>query len=1254
MLAVSLASVSDLESTRETEPVTMLPIWEIDAEDLERKFRGRKREFTDLLDRLVGASVGECTEEFGIVRTNQKVDHPDGSIDTIVEKGWRKSPTPFLRQKSVWQYKSGDWGETTPARFKSLLKKGGALRQHLRSGYALRLCVCDTKPADKVEAREKELRGVLRTLVRGIPARALAQFQVLDGNRIAEWLSQHHGLARRLTLLDRFEAIQDLTLFRTHAETVTQKYVDIQKWADHRARVLQHLDFGLQPDSPVLRLFGPAGAGKSRFLYETVRKREDQLGACLLYTRSGDAALQFANAILNEEPRRVVLVVDECDETTRYNLDRELFGRRSHFRVLAVDNRAVRPSGEARDVWLDRMTDEDLVAVLRANFPDVVVPRLAEIGRFTNGFIRWAVDLCRWPPERFPSDVREYLGSRFAADPAALSILRALSLVTHLDHTGDGQDIAALCAALWPDGSTSWTVFRTDAFRVHEAPGFVHRGDVFLYVTPQAFVKPLFEDAWRLWVQGREREFLSALDRRPGLIDRLAARLDEQPGLEKERAHLGAYFRDQIAALTPQQLMDAVVMRRVCRLIEADPGSLAGPLRHALVQCRLEALQRQTGNSSPHRSRSDPDWGPRRYVVWLAERLAAFQAHFEDAAAILFRLARCETEEGIANNATVIWKQLHRIVNSGTQVPYGDRVQWLRVQLAEAGPEEVKLIIEALEAAFDEHGMRRLGPPLLGGRQVPTEWHPETDKDIVDSLRQVVDLLRVVVSRFPEREGGIRNFLLGQIGHLVYRACGPDVRRALGRLTEEEAARLRVSLTELEERGSLPNDAAAFVKEWLTELSPRTLRARLWTELARSVWQPVETAQLAPLAEELLANPAVVHDLLGRDPPPASGRACALGEALAEADRGAAWLQRITEDALRRGFVPQVHCGYLVAGHRTGIIPPGFATQVCASSSAPQILLQLLVLSGAMREAVEFATAHLRDGTLSPASLQALAWRVESEELDVERVASLLQAVQRSRGPSRTQAALAFSHAWLTRGKAPPDALQDARLRPAAWWLVERWVRNGDEADGYDPLSPFFWARLLAGLFRSEPGKACRLAVEAVLHRKRDIEIDRKLLHLLQNEYAEPFSRELFRRAAEGEPLFFVGHLNDLIRGLPEALVHAGLELHGLPLARALARHLPRPEMKGEEAIVAPLTRFVLERFGADHRVLTEFACGLHSGVWCGSLVKLAESRAELAQALRKDPCPALRRLAERELRCAEGEIRRERIVEEREAFEAG
>src|SRR5260370_35111212 len=66
-------------------------------------------------------------------------------------------------------------------------------------------------------------------------------------------------------------------------------------------------------------------------------------------------------------------------------------------------------------------------------------------------------------------------------------------------------------------------------------------------------------------------------------------------------------------------------------------------------------------------------WGPRRTLVWLFERLVSFPQYFDDCEASLFRLALEESEPQIGNNATAIWANLFSIYLSGTPTPFRKR-----------------------------------------------------------------------------------------------------------------------------------------------------------------------------------------------------------------------------------------------------------------------------------------------------------------------------------------------------------------------------------------------------------------------------------------------------------------------------------------------------------------------------------------------------------------------------------------------------
>ena len=121
-----------------------------------------------------------------------------------------------------------------------------------------------------------------------------------------------------------------------------------------------------------------------------------------------------------------------------------------------------------------------------------------------------------------------------------------------------------------------------------------------------------------------------------------------------------------------------------------------------------------------------------------------------------------------------------------------------------------------------------------------------------------------------------------------------------------------------------------------------------------------------------------------------------------------------------------------------------------------------------------------------------------------------------------------------------------------------------------------------------------------------------------------------------------------LLRYLPEGVVIQWLEKHGLDGARLLARHVPGPFMGSDGPDLNPITRFILERYGNDDRVFSNWFAGMHTGgAFAGSIADHMERRASRAEPFINFPIEAVRRWARAEIMFAEGNAENFRMDEE-------
>ncbi len=1238
----------------------MLDLWPIDDDLIDKTYRGNGKRFRALMDRLIEASAGEfAIDADRWIIKNVKDEHNDGGVDTQVDRGWPRERSGYLRRKSVWQYSSGGWKETRAGHFKRLLRKPYLLAQ-LRAGYSLRVCVPEPKPVRDVNKQTGELRKLLAS-IDGVPISAVRDFQILDGNRITQWLNRHWALLREHHR-DAFAHLLSLDEWGSELRKATRQYVEVPEWQDVRTRILAHVDFARLPPSAVLQVSGPAGAGKTRFVLETLAEAGSGMESRVGYLESASDALALARQ-LGREQRRGILVVDECDATGREQLAKVVYAFLEHIRVITIDNSGEPRQGDELVLGLDRMNDRRLRAVLSANFPDVPGPRLEEICAMANGFVRWGVTLCQQRPTvHLPADARDYLDKEFR-DPPRRRALLALSLVTHIlygEHVRAEHDLdegRILVEALFGRDYAS-EEFHANAFAIHASHGFVHRGSQVLYLTPQLFVAPLFIEAWNRHIKHRMGAFFRALATSPVLQDRLLRRYRQLPAeARKECAGIGECFRGEVVRVSARSLIDAAAVRRLAWIVEMDPDLYLPALRERIATLDPGILRGIAGESSMFRKPTDPDWGPRRYLVWLAERLASFARWFHDAAEILLHLAVAENENRVANNATGIWRQLHRIHLSGTELSYHQRVRALRARVRDASPEIALLLVTAASEAFEMRGMRRMQTSPIAGLPAPADWEPASGEEYRECLEEAMALLEELANRSTDARQAVRCELHENVAFLASHGLTRQARRILGDLSDEEAARARRDLRHVIEHEKLDDPERTAAEDWVSDLTPKTLRQRVMESLhGASFWQKSDPEETLALARSLLESPQLLQEVIGLHPVPASGRARALGEALGLADLAGVWLDAIGRDALERGGVSLLATGYVAALAQRGAVPREFIQRLRTEPAPPQPVLSLLLLADAVEEAVDYVLIGLRGNQVSPATVDLLEWDVRRRRIGEVSFAAVIRGLLEFGTPAGTQVAVSLLHAWLGVPPATETALCDHGVAEAAWEVATSWARLEDhDSVARHNLEAYEWSQVMKELLALDAPRACAVLADALVRGRGLGEIDRDLVRRVAREHGPLLlERVIDKMLSIGRETLGGGDVKGVLDSIPFDELAATLDKHGVAAARLLAQHLPRPSIADGRGVMPPATRLVLERFGRDARVMGAFTAGLHTGVWARSPSGLAEHHRQIAEAFLQDPHPAIRQWAARELRWAREDAERWRAKKERDEVEAG
>lgn len=1236
--------------------------WEVTEAQVVDGFQSEGALFPELMDALIHAERWRARAPIAAVHPNQRGNYKDGGVDTLVQEAFAADPTGLLDHPSIWQYKSGPWGETQRAKLGELLggdkweavaakaRKDGLpsctrfLLQRLNAGDSLRVCVAAAATAQELADAHSRLAEVMREF--SVPEPTIARARVVSAAVIAGWASRYSGIVRRFFGRQRgLDHVEDILTWRALVASQTPVYVPNPDWEELGRLIERHVDLATTPADVILRLCGPAGAGKTRFILETLSALP--VAPLVIYAQSGGAAQAMAMHLARDEEQHAILVADDCFSASRAVL-RGLRAFRGRLRVIAIDNAGDRPRDDGLTFWAPPMSEGNVRKVLAQNFDHVEEARRVEVARIARGAVFFAAELCSSPTGQIPASIEDYLDSRFARGTPERRVLDGLSLLTHVEVRGkEREQVEALGAAL---GVSADEIIQV-ASHVHEQSGLIRRGDGFFYVTPDVVAHTLAPGAWNTHVAPDVQRFLDRISSCPPLVERLSKRLSSIVGMEGARNELGTRFRGIVEHLTADALRNAHAARFVTSCIEADPDTLLPVLRTRIEAFSREQLVECGGDPPPVRAPGDPHWGPRRYLVWLAEGLAGFDEYFDDASRILLRLADAESEPSYANNATGVWRQLHRIAMSGTARPFPDRLRGL-VRHARTAPASLRpLVFAAFEEALSPPGARMASSQrVVGGRVVPDEWIPATLGALQAEQARTVDAL-MELSGTPELAREVRETVLRTLPGLLHEGHGDRLRALLGPLSDGERTMVRRVVEQALEFG-LPEQHRRGTEDWLAELAPRTIHERLVRLATSDLWEPRYKDEIGGLVADLQRDPAGLSGQLDFLAGEEAVGGFKIGRALGRTDPELRWAQELVRDALRRAHAPGLTLGYLDGVRSLGVSLDA-VNALLDEGGSPRTVLELAKSAGPDARPVARALAAVRSGAGEVEILAGFTGLAYGGELTPDEVSEVAAVLLTSARPNLVGRAIELLDGWLRGARARGETLDPAHVLYRTAWEAVSW-RPADERPlrPTGPAGSYPWCNLLERLAPQDPPRAAPLVARAFGAQLRP---DRHLIDLVQqlvelNAVAllESLGAELL--GPRGAALSSLIDLRGVVEAIPEDLWRGWLDTHGLPAARALARHLPVPRFVDDQRFLPPLTELVLGNFGEDDRVFREFSAGVH-GVEsrAGDLAAQAEEDARLAAAFLDHPLACVRRWARDEERHARAEAEGWRAMEERD-----
>jgi hypothetical protein len=1040
---------------------------------------------------------------------------------------------------------------------------------------------------------------------------------------------------------------------------LTPTYVLPPDWQDRLGAIQSHLRFTTNPFDPVLPVQGAAGVGKTRLVFEAIGQIPGA-GDLVILTDDDKRAVEAALWLVNSGYLFATLVADECSVQGRFEVAKIVRGHEVRIRVIAIDNTGEPPSHGAPGIWLEKIDVPVVEKVLAQNYGTVPAERRRAYANWSGGYIRLATDLCRYDPQMSQAGglgpamppLQDYYRRRIPESDQ--KIVEALALFDRIGHSDDAADQLNLLSSLTgidPTGA------REAAGRLKDAPGFVAMTPRYFYVTPQIIAEIAFQRAWKRW----------ALPNPTGFLDRIPERLLASFELRVRGLSnmdvlsiVSAHFRQRVAGLRPADLAHYDQMKQLLDLVDTEPSAHLPQLTRLIREASPEELA--ATSSRDHGSRT-----PRRGIVWAAEKLASFPEYFESAELILRRLALSETERGIGNNATGIWRQLFRLYLSGTAVPFLERFEIFKQVVLSIDPGERDLALGGLDHLVDSHVSRMGSPTLVGGRIPPPDWYPRTRPEHDACVAQVMAFAEELLGRpEPLAEAAwayfnkhLRLFLAwGQLDLLEWIIeHHPIPERFLGSWLEEIDNFLQY---ERGDRAAAPKELVDYcerVQKWGAALLPDEFGGRLRGIIGKDLWHHSirediwkQESEIAPLVVDMLVNPSLFEANLDYLMSPEARSASTLGVLLGRKDHSGSFLDRILaasrryrSTALLRGYV-----GGLLQDSPAHISRMSQILDLLEQDD-PEIAAEIIVAAVEVTDPIARLSRMVGAGKLHPGCMRYLHYGRTLRSALSAQIAMVLKVL----APAGCAAEQLKQAVELIGDRLQaPGAVhnEDPETITTMQDILAHSATTNDNAD-------FWWAKAVGLLGPVDPQWAAAVATHAVSggdYSKRDeaSEILSSLAATNPTVVIEVVGAALLdpQRALHWR----IGSDRKIFSALPVRVVIQWMSQVGVEGARRIARHLPSPMVAPDGTPTVPeLTERVLSVYGSDTDVFREFRAGRHDmEVSWGSLSSKYEGQAQVARAFLNHPLAAIRQWAEYEIASAEHFARVWRNQEEDEGFE--
>lgn len=503
--------------------------------------------------------------------------------------------------------------------------------------------------------------------------------------------------------------------------------------------------------SHIIRVNGLSGLGKSRLIYEALKKDEDKsntkqnsLSESCIYLSYANNSLNLVNFISHIAKNNFsgIVVIDDCPNSIHEKIARII--TESKLSKLSVITIFHEPQTQRNDTYLVSLKPDemnDVVENILREEPSLMArgeDAIKAVTQFAEGFPQIAKLIAEFRRAPTIDELRDrselfqkFLCRGQPPDHTTLLTAQALSLFKSIGGSTLKLDSDITLIHNLFCSEIGEMEFRRSIEEQKKRKIFQQIADTLL-ITPRPLAVALAANFIQIFSIKKWKDAIEKISE-AGLLSEFAQRLEELEFSENSEAigklllEYGLPFNDAeylLTGTTGSQIFRALTV--------LNPSAAIKIVKKIFGGCSIERLKKVK------ESRYD--------IIRSLEIMVHDQKHFPDAARLLLKLAAIAENEAWANNAKEAFTHLFNLHLSGTKMPAIQRLRVIKDALESKDSNTRKVAISALGEALNFRHFSRISDTTLGGkRDARQDWVPKNNKEALDYWNKCYLLLHNLV-----------------------------------------------------------------------------------------------------------------------------------------------------------------------------------------------------------------------------------------------------------------------------------------------------------------------------------------------------------------------------------------------------------------------------------------------------------------------------------------------------------------------------